>query len=54
MFCFPAAGGFSLVCRCSQCIISVDRYLALKLHLRYTAVVTVNRVLATVIGFWIL
>ena len=43
--------GLSLL---TLCAISVDRYLALKLHLRYTAVVTVNRVLATVIGFWIL
>ena len=34
------------------CAISVDRYLALKLHLRYVSVVTVQRVLATVLGLW--
>ena len=42
--------GLSLL---TMCAISVDRYLALKLHLRYTAVVTVPRVLAVVIGFWL-
>ena len=44
---------FSGVSLLTMCAISVDRYLALKLHLRYTAVVTVPRVLATVIGFWL-
>ena len=44
---------FSGVSLLTMCAISVDRYLALKLHLRYTAVVTVTRVLATVIGFWL-
>ena len=44
---------FSGVSLFTLCAISVDRYLALKLHLRYTAVVTVTRVLATVIGFWL-
>ena len=45
---------FSGVSLFTLCAISVDRYLALKLHLRYTAVVTVTRVLATVIGLWLL
>ena len=45
------SSGVSLL---TMCAISVDRYLALKLHLRYTAVVTVTRVLVTVIGFWLL
>ena len=43
---------FTGVSLLTMCAISVDRYLALKLHLRYTAVVTVTRVLAVVIGFW--
>ena len=45
------SSGVSLL---TMCAISVDRYLALKLHLRYTAVVTVTRILAAVIGFWFL
>ena len=44
---------FSGVSLLTLCAISVDRYLALKFHLRYTAIVTVPRVLATVIGFWL-
>ena len=43
----------SAVSGLTMCAISVDRYLALKLHLRYTAVVTVTRVLVTVIGLWL-
>ena len=35
------------------CAISVDRYLALRLHMRYTAVVTVARVLKLVVGLWL-
>ena len=34
--------------------ISVDRFLALTLHLRYNTIVTVQRVLQTVFVFWIL
>ena len=44
---------FSAVSGLTMCAISVDRYLALKLHLRYTAVVTVPRVLVTAIGLWL-
>ena len=53
MFFFCSGWLFSGVSLLTMCAISVDRYLALKLHLRYTAVVTVTRVLATVIGFWL-
>ena len=53
MFLFCSGKLFSGVSLLTMCAISVDRYLALKLHLRYTAVVTVPRVLATVIGFWL-
>ena len=35
------------------CAISLDRYLALRLHLRYASVLTASRYVATVIGFWI-
>ena len=35
------------------CAISLDRYLALKLHLRYPTVVTVPRVVSAVVVFWI-
>ena len=45
---------FSGVSLFTLCAISVDRYLALKLHLRYTAVVTATRVLAAVFSFWLL
>ena len=34
--------------------VSVDRLLALTLHLRYNAIVTVQRILQTVVVFWIL
>ena len=34
--------------------ISVERLLAIKLHLRYKALITIRRVLAVVVGFWIL
>lgn len=34
--------------------ISVERLLAIKLHLRYKALVTIRRVLTVVVGFWIL
>ena len=54
MFFFCSGWLFSGVSLLTMCAISVDRYLALKLHLRYTAVVTVTRVLAAVIGFWLL
>ena len=53
MFFFCSGWLFSGVSLLTMCAISVDRYLALKLHLRYTAIVTVPRVLATVIGFWL-
>ena len=53
MFFFCSGWLFSGVSLLTMCAISVDRYLALKLHLRYTAVVTVPRVLAVVIGFWL-
>ena len=45
---------FSGVSLLTMCAISVDRYLAVKLHLRYTAVVTMTRVLAAVFSFWLL
>ena len=35
------------------CAISVDRYLALRLHMRYAAVVTFTRVLKLIIGLWL-
>ena len=54
MFFFCSGWLFSGVSLFTLCAISVDRYLGLKLHLRYTAVVTVTRVLAAVIGFWLL
>ena len=44
---------FSGVSLLTMCAISVDRYLALKLHLRYTAVVTVPRVIAAVSSLWL-
>ena len=53
MFFFCSGWLFSGVSLLTMCAISVDRYLALKLHLRYTAVVTVTRVLVTVIGLWL-
>ena len=53
MFLFCSGKLFSGVSLLTMCAISVDRYLALKLHLRYTAVVTAPRVLTTVIGFWL-
>ena len=34
--------------------ISVERLLAIKLHLRYKALITIRRVLTAVVGFWIL
>ena len=34
--------------------ISVERLLAIKLHLRYKALITIRRVLTVVVGFWIL
>ncbi|XP_078378666.1 adenosine receptor A2b-like [Oculina patagonica] len=34
--------------------ISVERLLAIKLHLRYKALVTISRILIVVVGFWIL
>ena len=36
------------------CAISLDRYLALRLHMRYATVVTVPRVLGVAIFFWVL
>ena len=53
MFFFCSGRLFSGVSLFTLCAISVDRYLALKLHLRYTAVVTAPRVLTTVISFWL-
>ena len=35
------------------CAISLDRYLALKFHLRYASVVTATSYVAVVIGFWV-
>ena len=35
------------------CAISVDRYLALRLHMRYAAVVTFTRVLKLIVGLWL-
>ena len=34
-------------------VMSVDRYLALRLHMRYNSVVTVRKIAAVVLGFWI-
>ena len=45
-----AAGGVTL---CTLCAISLDRYLALRLHLRYAVVVTVPRVLVSYVFSWI-
>ena len=35
------------------CAISLDRYLALRLHMRYAAVVTVARVLYVIVAIWV-
>ena len=35
-------------------VMSVDRYLALRLHMRYNSVVTVRKIVAVVLGYWIL
>ena len=43
-------GGVSVY---TLCAVSLDRYLALKLHLRYTAVVTVPRVIGAVVCIWL-
>ena len=34
-------------------VMSVDRYLALRLHMRYNSVVTVQKIAAVVLGYWI-
>ena len=44
---------FSGVSLLTMCAISVDRYLAVKLHLRYIAVVTVPRIIAAVSSLWL-
>ena len=48
------AGGFSVASFLSVVAVSVDRFLAIHLHLRYRRLVTHKRVIAVVISIWVL
>ncbi|XP_078346052.1 melanocortin receptor 3-like [Oculina patagonica] len=51
---FTIAGVFSLASFLSVVAVSVDRFLAIHLHLRYQELVTHKRVVAVVISIWVL